>query len=159
MKAEEHLLPLKLGKKLPKKVEKLINHQKEQKQELEKKEAHIKDLESRLDQKEQKESESVAKLENQLEEAKMKLCEAHGEIQSLRMNQANYEIMLKTAKDHRDEECENLRCNLNSVLQGLTSGAKLDPKIIEQVKVMTAETPNPSGKESEQQPLPQQQAQ
>ena len=127
MKAEEQLLPLKLGKKLPGKVEKLMNHQKEQKQELEKKDAHIKDLENRLDQNEQKESESVAKLKNQLEETNMKLGEAHGQIQSLRMNQANYEIMLKAAKDYRDEECDNLRSTLNSVLQGLTSGVKLDP--------------------------------
>ena len=89
----------------------------------------------------------------------MKLGEAHGEIKSLQMNQANYDIMLKAAKDHRDEECDNLRCTLNSVLQGLTSGVKLDPKIIEQVKVMTAETPNPSCKESEKLPLPQQKAQ
>ena len=67
--------------------------------------------------------------------------------------------MIKATKDHRDEECDNLRCTLNSVLQGLTSGAKLDPKIIEQVNVLTAETPNFSCKESEKLPLPQQKAQ
>ena len=85
----------------------------------------------------------------------MKIGETLGEIQSLRLNQANYDIMLKAAKDHRDEECDNLRCTLNSVLQGLTSGVKLDPKIIEQVKDMTTDTPNPSCKESKQLPLPQ----
>ena len=46
----------------------------------------------------------------------MKLGEAHGEIKSLQMNQTNYDIILKAAKDHRDEECDNLRCTLNSVL-------------------------------------------
>ena len=89
----------------------------------------------------------------------MKIGETLKEIQSLRLNQANYDIMLKAAKDHRDEECDNLRCTLNSVLKGITSSAKLDPQIIEQVKVMTAEIPNPSCKESEQLPLPQQKAQ
>ena len=62
------------------------------------------------------ESESVAKLENQLEETKIKLGEAHEEIKSLQLNQANYDIMIKATKDHRDEECDNLRCTLNSVL-------------------------------------------
>ena len=57
----------------------------------------------------------------------MKVGELLGVIQSLRMNQANYEIMLKAPKDYRDEECDNLRSTLNSVLQGLTSGVKLDP--------------------------------
>ena len=56
MKAEEYILPLKLGKKTPGKVEKLMHNQRDQKQELERKDALIKDLEGRLDQLEKKES-------------------------------------------------------------------------------------------------------
>ena len=80
------MLPLKLGRKTPGKVEKLMHNQREQKQELEKKEGLIKDLEGRLEQLEKKESERVAQMESQLEEAKRKLGEAHEEIKSLQMN-------------------------------------------------------------------------
>ena len=147
VKAEEHLLPLKLGKKTPGKVEKLMHKQREQKQELERKDGLIKDLEGRLEQLEKKESERVAQLESQLEESKRKLGEAHGEIKSLQMNQANYGIMLKAAKDHRDEECDNLRTALNDVIQNLASGAKLDANTVDKVKEMTDKTPKANDEE------------
>ena len=147
MKAEEYLLPLKLGKKTPGKVEKLMHNQREQKQELERKEGLIKDLEGRLEQLEKKESERVAQMESQLEEAKRKLGEAHGEIKLLQMNQANYDIMLKAAKDHRDEECDNLRTTLNDVIQNLASGAKLDANTVDKVKEITDKTPNANNEE------------
>ena len=96
---------------------------------------------------EKKESERVAQMESQLEEAKRKLGEAHGEIKSLQMNQANYDIMLKAARDHRDEECDNLRTTLNDVIQNLTTVAKLDANTVDKVKEITDKTPNASNEE------------
>ena len=89
----------------------------------------------------------MAQLEDQLEERKKKLGEAHGEIKLLQMNQANYDIMLKAAKDHRDEECDNLRTTLNDVIQNLASGAKLDANTVDKVKEITDKTPNANNEE------------
>ena len=86
----------------------------------------------------------MAQLENQLEERKKKLGEAHGEIKSLQMNQANYDIMLKAAKDHRDEEIDNLRSTLSIVTKKLTEGPSLDQSTVDKVKEITDKTTNPN---------------
>ena len=83
----------------------------------------------------------MAQLENQLEETKRKLGEAHEEIKSLQMNQANYDIMLKAAKDHRDEEIDNLRSTLSIVTKKLTEGSSLDQSTVDKVKEITDKTP------------------
>ena len=75
------------------------------------------------------------------------------------MNQANYDNLIKSNKDYRDEDIENCRNLMTIMIQNQVSGAKLDPKIIDQVKDLTPETPNPSCKESEQLPLAQQKTQ
>ena len=76
----------------------------------------------------------MAQLYDQLEETKKKLGEAHGEIKSLQMNQANYDIMLQAAKDHRDEEIDNLRSTLCIVTKKLTEGSSLDQSTVDKVK-------------------------
>ena len=63
--------------------------------------------------------------------------------------------MLKAAKDHRDEECDNLRTTLNDVMQNLASGAKLDANTVYKVKEITDETPNANKEEPGQTPTPQ----
>ena len=83
----------------------------------------------------------MAQLENQLEEKKRKVGEAHEEIKSLQMNQANYDIMLKAAKDHRDEEIDNLRSTLSIVTKKLTEGSSLDQSTVDKVKEITNKTP------------------
>ena len=55
--------------------------------------------------------------------------------------------MLKAAKDHRDEECDNLRTTLNDVIQNLASGAKLNTNTVDKVKEITDKTPNTNNEE------------
>ncbi len=148
-------MPLKLGKKPPGKVEKLIHNQKEQKQELERKDALIKDLEGKLDQLEQKESEKVAQLRDKSNEIERKFGEACEEVKLLQMNQANINIVVQGAKDYRDDELDNYRCTLNNVLKTIASGSTLDPKTVDKVKEMIAKTPTAGAEEPEKTPMSQ----
>ena len=90
---------------------------------------------------------------------KKKLGEAHEEIKSLQMNQANYDIMLKAAQDHRDEEIDNLRSTLSIVTKKLTEGSLLDQSTVDKVKEITDKTPNANNEEPNQTPKPQLQTQ
>ena len=56
------------------------------------------------------------------------------------MNQANYDIMLKAAKDHRDEEIDNLRSTLSIVTKKLTESSSLDQSTVDKVKEITDKT-------------------
>ena len=47
------------------------------------------------------------------------------------MNQANYDNLIKSNKDYRDEDIENYRNLMTIMIQNQASGAKLDPKIID----------------------------
>ena len=49
--------------------------------------------------------------------------------------------MLKAAKDHRDEEIDNLRSTLCIVTKKLTEGSSLDQSTVDKVREITDKTP------------------
>ena len=55
--------------------------------------------------------------------------------------------MLKAAKNHRDEEIDNLRSTLSIVTKKLTEGSSLDQSTVDKVKEITDKTPNANNDE------------
>ena len=50
------------------------------------------------------------------------------------MNQTNYQEMIKTAKDHRDDEIEHLRSYLTNLTTKLAAGSSLDKETVAKVQ-------------------------